>query len=127
MRPASGSAMHRLRASKLVRAVLLLLALASAGAGFHAASHLVAADHGGYVLPLAQDDPDDNTGSHPLDCPACRLVGTWAFALAPALHWVLHYVPAEQGRFKPPTPRPVTDPQERWQQLLKHSPPQFSR
>jgi hypothetical protein len=83
MRPASGSAMHRLRASKLVRAVLLLLALASAGAGFHAASHLVAADHGGYVLPLAQDDPDDNTGSHPLDCPACRLVGTWAFALAP--------------------------------------------
>ena len=35
------------------------------------------------AAPLSQDDSDDGAAAHRLECPVCRLVGAWSFALAP--------------------------------------------
>lgn len=125
----SRSLLDRLRASRPLRTLLLLFALASATAGFHAASHLVeAADRSAITAPLSQDDSNDGAASHQVECPGCRLLGTLSFALTPAAGWELHHASDDDGA--PPLLRdPVraVDPIARWQQRLKHGPPNLLR
>ncbi len=127
---ASRDPLQWLRKSKSLRAWLLLLALASAAAGFHAASHLVqAASHGALTAPLSQDDDsdDDATARH-LECPACRMVGAWSLALAPNATWELYAVADEPSVHRPGrATAPAADAVALWQQALKHGPPERSR
>jgi hypothetical protein len=125
---AGRSPIERLRANKLLRTVLLLVALASVLAGFHAASHLSdAGEYSSFSAPLSQDSQDDNVAAHRLDCPGCRLLGAWSFALIPSASPLFH------GTFDhgpPPALRktvPVADAVANWLQRLKHGPPRFPR
>lgn len=122
--------MQWLRKSKALRAWLLLLALASVAAGFHAASHVVsAASHGALTAPLSQDDDSDKdaTARH-LECPACRMVGAWSLALVPNATWELHAVADDPSVHRPRRAAALAaDAVARWQQSLKHGPPPLSR
>jgi hypothetical protein len=120
--------MDRLRASKLLPVWLLLLALASALAGFHAVSHVLDADHGAFSAPLSQGDSgDDGAPKHRFECPGCRLVGAWSLALAPGASWLPLAAPGHDLPAARRTSRWVADPVARWQQQLKHGPPQLPR
>jgi hypothetical protein len=119
--------LDRLRASKLLNALLLLLVLASAVAGFHAAAHLVdAGDHSSLAASPSQD-PDDGTTVHGLDCPGCRLLGSLAFALEPNTGWVAHEAPAHEPPPSFTVAGLVADLVARWHRQLKHGPPSHSR
>ena len=125
---ASRNSLDRMRASRLLPALLLLLALASSLSGFHAVSHIDEdADHGALAAPQSQGDSDDGSAAYPLECPVCRLVGAWSFALVPAARCELHSATNTScvaGALRE-TGLP-TDSVARWQQRLKHGPPQLS-
>jgi hypothetical protein len=119
--------LDRLRTSKLLHALLLLLALASAVSGFQAAVHLVeAGDHSALTAPPSQD-PDDGSTAHRLDCPGCRLLGTWAFAFPPDMGWGGHEAPAQGPSSSFTATGLVVDLVARWHRQLKHGPPPLSR
>ena len=121
------SPFDRLRTSKLLTALLLLLALASAVSGFQAAVHLVEAGHHSTLTAPASQDPDDSSTAHRLDCPGCRLLGAWAFAMAPSTGWELREAPANEPASSFTTISFVADPIARWHRQLKHGPPPHSR
>jgi hypothetical protein len=105
-----------------------VLALASALAGLHAASHIgaplissAAAD-----TPPAPADNDPGTTHHG-DCPVCRLAGNWTFALAVAALLAL-LVPLVAGMpLERAAVRCPVDVTVRWLQRRKHGPPSLSR
>lgn len=119
--------MDRLRRSQLLHALLLLLALASAVSGFQAAVHLVqAGDHSTLTAPPSSN-PDDSSVAHRLDCPGCRLLGTWAFALPLDTGWGGHEAPSPGPSASFTASSLVADVVARWYQELKHGPPLHSR
>jgi hypothetical protein len=127
MRQASHRPLDRLRASKLLHELLLLLALASAVAGFHAAAHVVdAGDHSTLTAPTSQDS-DDGAADHHIDCPGCRLLGAWAFALGPNTGSLAHEAPTLSPRSSFTLTGLVADLVARWHRQLKHGPPSHSR
>jgi hypothetical protein len=82
------SLFDRLRASPLLRAWLLVLALASALGGLHVASH-AGATPGSAASDLPAGGGDDPGTSRHGDCPVCRLAVHWALALPVLLLWAL--------------------------------------
>lgn len=125
MRLASCSLFDRLRASRLLPVVLLLLAFAGAMAGFHAASHL--GENHAVTAPLSQDDDGGAAAQH-AQCAVCRLLGAWSFALVPAAG--VQYPPVSAGEWAPPAIGGrvlAADAAARWRQRLKHGPPTFPR
>jgi hypothetical protein len=122
----SGTLLDRLRASRALRAWLVVLALASALSGLHVASHI-----GGAFAFVDAASPAPGGGSgegHHGDCPVCRLAWSWSLALAPALWFalLLGRLAGKPGRVPAFDCRAV-DLALRWCQQRKHGPPAFSR
>jgi hypothetical protein len=121
------SVFGRLRACKLLPAWLLVLALASALAGMHVASH-VGTLSAGVSIDLAPAGEDDDPGpTRHGDCPVCRLAGIWSLALpvvvllallAPAVARLLAVLRGDDCRH---------DVAARWRLRRKQGPPLFSR
>jgi hypothetical protein len=122
----SRTLLDRLRASRPLRAWLVVLALASALSGIHVASHI-----GGAFASVPASSPaqgDGNADGHHGECPLCRLAWSWTLALAPAL-WLALLLAWLVAVARParPAERRAIDASLRWCQQRKHGPPAFSR